>query len=309
VSAGFQYQYLTYGRIVGHDSPSTSVTYFSDDTPLWRKSATLKLRRHVLNAHAAFGLSNHVDVSALVPFVATQLDGTLQYGWVGRDPHQQFQFSGFAASIGDIALATKAVFGPLNSRFGVVGSVYIPTGNEEKLSGIDIPRTRISAIWSGAGERSIQPHLNIGITRPVRRREIVDGIDPNVAYDVSLEAFDAYPTQLEAVSGVDVVAGSRLTLTVDVLAKRTMNSAHIVFARKRTALVTGVWLDGRVRCCINSEEVYYPVVGNITNGHVAFGGKWNVATGTLLNLNFTVPFGRYTVRPRISINTGATIQF
>jgi hypothetical protein len=309
LSAGFQYQYFTYNRIIGATSTSTAVTYFNGDAPLWRRDAALQLRRHVLNTYAAYGLSDHVDLSVLVPIVATQLNGTLQIGWTGRVPHEQFRFSGFGAGIGDVSLAAKAVFGNVNSRFGLVSSLYLPTGSEEKLSGIDITRARFTGIWSGFEERSFQPHLNVGFTAPLKRREAVDGLDPNIAYDVESKPFDVYPAQLDVVPGVDIVAGSRVTLTVDVMTRRTMNAAHVEFGHGRPVLVTGVWLDGRVRCCINAEEVYYPVVGDVTNGQVAVGGKWNVATDTLLNVNITFPFGRYTVRPNVSINVGTTVQF
>jgi len=90
LSVGFEYQYFTYGQIIGAQSPSASVTYFNGDTPLWRQDTTLTLRRHVVNTYAAFGLSNYVDVSVLVPVVATQLSGTLKYGWVGRAPPSNF---------------------------------------------------------------------------------------------------------------------------------------------------------------------------------------------------------------------------
>lgn len=299
-SAGIDYQFYSYGHVVGSPRVSSSTLYLFGNQVLWEVSTALRMTRDQLNTHVTYGLSDHIDISALMPVISTRVEGTQALGVPGRQPDLRFAFTAAGEGLGDIVLGAKVAGWELkSSRIGLQGSVAFATGNTATLSGLGYSRVKMSGVWSSAPHGLFQPHANLAVTAPLTTS--------TRAFDINMDQYSLTPKVLEVVAGVDLAASRAFTTSVDVVVRGAIDSARVEYGRVDAIFPLGILIDGRVRCCIDRNQTYYPVAASATTGIVAFGGKWNVAPHVLVIGNAVLPFGRYTIRPRPTVSIGVEI--
>jgi hypothetical protein len=301
LSIGASYQLHTYSNVVGADTVTAAVSYLFGTNVLWTQRTALKLTRHVFDVHAAYGITDAIDIAFQLPVALTNLAGTFESGEPNRTPVLTVHFSGRGAGIADTVAQIKAAVGSAASRFGVVARLDFPTGDPTELTGLGYGRTKLSAVWSGLSQAAIQPRVDFGAILPWTP-ELID-------FDINDAPFNLKPKQLELVVGSDVVVSPRLTAAIDILARREFNSAVVRFDRVRPAIVTGILIDGTVRCCVNSEGAYFPLATDVTKGIVAVGAKYNIHGRKLVSVDIVMPFGPYAIRPRPTLTVGLSAGF
>jgi len=207
---------------------------------------SLKVSSDVTAFILNYGLSDRLDVGAVIPIARVQIDAliasTIDRLSTSADPtiHRfppgtplrfdtpaittgTFQMSGSASGLGDIALRTK--FHALESSnwgFAVACDIWFPSGNERDLLGTGATRIRPSLIGS-LRLGLFSPHLNVGYTWASTPPS--DRLSPAPALKI--------PDEISYTGGFDLVLGPRVTFAADVLG-RTLRKTQILSMTDRT---------------------------------------------------------------------------
>jgi len=193
-----------------------------------------------------YGISDRLDVGAVIPIARVQIDAlvasTIDRLSTSADPaiHRfppgtplrfdtpavttgTFQMSGSASGLGDIAVRAK--FHALDSShagFALACDIWFPSGNERDLLGTGATRVRPSLIASlRLGDFS--PHLNLGYTWASTPPS--DRLSPAPALKI--------PDEISYTGGFDLALGPRVTFAADVLG-RTLRKTQILGMTDRT---------------------------------------------------------------------------
>lgn len=224
---------LSFGTNVGHVSFSSFEGHRLDDGILVQQffyqgrtrpgdeiRTTLKLSRTSVAFFTNFGVTDWLEVGAILPMVRVGWSGELTY----RDaPTQRVTFTDTdqvsTAGIGDIAVRAKVkAFGGSRAAVGGIVEYRIPTGDAAKMLGALGPSVKVSALSTARFGR-IAPHFNIGYTAGWGLQYIFSGLNeasrPDPDSDIRLGA----PDEIEIAGGAEFEVSPVMSLVGDVIFK------------------------------------------------------------------------------------------
>lgn len=259
VAIGVTYRYARFDRLDDRDLDEGFVTtanqFRDENAPFDVETLSLKLRTHTLALTANAGITNRVEVSAAVPFVALQMEGERTNVYYGRT---FVQASGQAdvAGLGDVIARLKVrVAGNRVGGLALGTDIRLPTGRKEDLLGGGELGYRVLAITS-AESTVIAAHGNVFLAR--------GGLSDETGFAGAV-AFNPVP---------------RLTFSTEVLVRRLSEVTSIEEFTAPHPSISGV----------NTLRLL-PGSGGTTLSLVALGFKWNASDTWLVNGGLALPLG------------------
>ena len=259
MSIGVTYRYAKFNQLDGRsleDGFVTTANRFRDESaPFDVETLTMRLQMHTFALTANAGVTNRVEVSGAIPFVALELDGQRNNVYRGST---FVQASGQAevAGLGDIIARVKVrVVGNRAGGLAIGTDVRLPTGREEDLLGAGRTGYRVLAITSAEGVL-VAAHANAFLARGGLSDET--GIAGAVAF----------------------TPATRLTVSGELLVRR-LSEVHSI--EELTAE------HPRIRGVDTLRLV--PGQAATTLSLVSIGFKWNASETWLVNGGLALPLG------------------
>ncbi len=287
-SVGLNYQRFTYDTLEGVDLGAIPAVFTHDSAAPGGRADVVTTMNSIdvsldqFTAFFTYGLLDRLDVSLAVPAVRVDLavvsDATIRRIGTAATPAThffrdasggfgtttRFSQSGSASGLGDLILRLKGTaFKGGHTGLALGADVRLPTGDEEDLLGSGAAGVKPFLVFSTAFAR-VSPHANVGYQwngKSVLAGNIVTGEKK------------ALPDNLIWAAGLDIGVGSKVTLALDVLGRRVIDSPRLT-TRTFTALQGGSTFPD-IRFVTESF--------NITNGSV--GIKLNAGGKVLVDLN------------------------
>jgi hypothetical protein len=310
-SLGFSYQRFAFDSIEGVDLAAVPAVFTHDDPTAGGRDDvvttvnSVDLRVAQFTAFVTYGVSSRLDVSLAVPVVRVDLDvvsdatirriGTAEYPLVHffRSPSadygtsRRFAGSGSARGLGDVLLRVKATAVKRGADGLALGAdLLLPTGDEEDLLGSGTLGVRPFLALSSV--HRVSPHFDLAYLWS--GRSILAG-------NVLTGQKDGLPHQVVSSLGADMRIGRRLTLSVDVLGRRLIDSPRL----ESVAFST---LDGHAS---------YPNIrfrrGSQTRLDGSAGVKWNAFGKVLVDANVQFKLNDAGVRDRLTPLVGIEYSF
>jgi hypothetical protein len=252
VSVGAAFQENRFNRIDGRSLSdgaliSTAARFTGETEAFDVETVVIRLRTRTLSLSTTVGVSDRVDVSAVLPLVSLSLSGE-RIDTLRGTPTLQATASADASGVGDLVLRAKYnAFRSGGTGMAVGVEARLPTGAEENLL--------------GAGELSIKPRL-IGSVE----------YGPVSAHSELGYSIGGLTDELDYSAAVGLAAGPRVTFTAEMLGRRLESGGRItekVAAHPRLVGVETIRLTGV------QEATYRTLaVGSL---------KWNVADTWLVS--------------------------
>ena len=314
---GYNYQFFSFDSLEGVRLRRIPAVFSHDEFELGGGRTDVVVTNNAIKATVSqftglitYGLGDRLDLSAAIPVVRTTLtvvsDTVIQYFGTppGTATHffsdatapggfgstRQFSSRGAATGVGDVVLRAKSTLFREGQRAFAAGlEVRAPSGNEEDLLGSGAWGIRPFGVVSFTYKR-ISPHVNLGYQW--NGSSVLAG-DPATGIEADL------PERISLAVGADIGVNDRLTLVLDLLADRILESQRLV---ETTFSASGP---------LGSAE--FPDIGFVegsyflTNG--AVGLKVNVATGMLINFNVRFSVGSHGLTDRMSPLVGIEYGF
>lgn len=261
-------------------------------------------------AALTYGVADRLDVSLALPLVRTRLallsNATIRRVGTGaqaqvhyfRDENapgghgtsRQFFAEGSAAGVGDLLLRTKGTLMREGRRALAAGlDLRLPTGDEENLLGAGAAGVRPFVAFSGTFGR-VAPHADLAYQW--NGRSVLAG-DPRTRRSREL------PDQFTYAAGTDVSVNPRLSLVVDLLGQRVLDSPRLRVFDFAAAGPAGV---AALRDLTFENGSYWVSQG-------AAGMKVNVAPRVLINFNLRFALDAHGLTDRLSPLLGAELAF
>jgi hypothetical protein len=240
LSLGSTYQSFSFDTIEGlnlrqvpavftHDNPAPGGR---NDVVTTMNSVDLQVDQ--LTTFVTWGLASRLDLSLAVPVVRVDMtvtsDATVQRIGTSSNPMvhffqsggtvgntRRFESAGQAEGLGDLVVRLKGT--ALRGRRAAVAlgvDVRVPTGDEEDLLGSGAVGVRPFLVFSSV--HRIAPHLDFGFQW--NGKSVLAG-------DVDTGRKGTLPHQMVGGVGVDVRVSNRLTLALDLLGRRTIDSPRL----------------------------------------------------------------------------------
>jgi Putative MetA-pathway of phenol degradation len=191
---------------------------------------TVDLKIHEFAAFLTYGLTDRIDVSAVIPILDVRMGATGIATIHNSDPfvtHSFCQatvcltdyFSSFrdASGIGDIVFRVKArVWGGERTKFALGADVRVPTGDELNFLGSGAYGVRPFAALSYSKNR-FAPHANVGFQ--VNGNSILAGLTTGVSTHL--------PNEATYSAGADLGVTHRFTVAADWLGEHVINGFEV----------------------------------------------------------------------------------
>jgi hypothetical protein len=317
VSLGYNYQFLSFDSIEGVDLRRIPALFTHDDFQLGGGRTDVVVTRNEIEASVAqftglltYGVTDRIDVAVAVPVIRTRLrilanaeierigtGGSLAVHFFRDDnatdgfgSRRQFFGEGTAAGLGDVVIRVKGTAmreGRRGLAFGL--DLRVPSGDEEDLLGSGAPGFRPFGVVSFT-YGAVSPHINLAYQW--NGRSVLAG-------DVRSGQKADLPDRLLYVIGADVGVSERLSLAVDYLGERIIDSPRLV---RRAFTATGA--AGRFMFeDIGFEQASFSAATG------AMGVKAKVATNLLVNFNLRFRVGRAGLSDRVAPLVGVEYVF
>ncbi len=242
-SFGVSYQHYSFDTIEGVDLGAVPAVFTHDDAQLGGGRTDVVTTETGIDAGVdqtvlsrTYGIANWLDFSVAVPFVRVDLGarstatiqriGTVDpkihfYGKGAGDYGDSavYSQSGSASGIGDVVLRLKGhVLRGEKTGLALGVDVRLPTGDEENLLGLGTTGVKPFAAFAvGFGHAAL--HLNAGY--------LWNG-ESVLAGDVQKGTKGDMPDQFSWAAGIDFGVTKRLTLALDVVGTRVIDSPRLV---------------------------------------------------------------------------------
>jgi hypothetical protein len=311
LTLGFVTQHFTFDTIEGLDLRAVPAVFTHDEAELGGGRSDVVTTTNSIESsvtrfvsYVTYGLHDRVDVSLAIPIVTSELrlDSSAVIRRIGttepeihyfEDPNGQpgsqreYAKSGSASGLGDVILRVKAAAPKLRSTaLAAAVDLRLPTGDEENLLGSGTWGVSPAVIGSWA----------IGKTSPHVQLAYHWNGESVLAGDVTTGTKKKLPDQITYAAGLDVGVNPTLTLAVDLLGQRVLDSPRL-FAQDFTAA------NGRTFGDIHFETASF----SMTN--LALGGKVNVAGRLLVDASIVIKLDNAGVRDRLSSLLGVEYSF
>jgi hypothetical protein len=308
---GFGYQGFTYDSIEGVDLGNLPAVFSHDDAQLGggrsdivttANSIQTSVNRFV--SFLSYGLTDRIDVSLAIPVVSVKMDltslATIQrIGTTNPAVHffkdanggfgdqKTFAKSGTANGLGDLILRIKGAAPRMGSTaIGLAVDVRFPTGDEQDFLGSGAWGIKPALVASWTLGR-VSPHVDLAYQW--NGKSLLGG-------DVAKGVKGDLPDQFLYTAGIDVGVTKSVTLGVDVIGQRMIDSPRLVSQTFTAA---------------NGQTF-----GNITftNGsfymtNLAAGGKFNVAGKLLIDATVLVKLDNAGLRDKLTPLVGFEYSF
>jgi hypothetical protein len=256
-SVGLSYRHADFTTLQGASLtdgtfPSNAARLAGTQTPFEIDALTMRLSTNTVTGFVTYGVSDRLDIGATVPIVSVDLSGSRINSVNGRATLQS-SVSSQATGLGDVALRARyLVAGTGNGGVAVGTDVRLPTGKSEDLLGAGKAALRMFTMGSYEGAY-VATHVNVGYT--------VGGVSREFAYG----------------GAVTFAASPRATLVAELMG-RYLSSLHTA---------TDLYLPGSGNSAVETMR-WVPTPGGVNQVLSAFGLKWNLAGGYMLNGNILV---------------------
>jgi hypothetical protein len=321
-SVGINYQRFSFDTIEGVDLGEVDAVFTHDNAAPGGRADVVATRNSIdisvdqATALFSLGLLDRLDLSLAVPMVRVDMTvvsnatiyriGTCP-GGVGTTPcspathyfanptvaggfgnSKSFVQTGRASGIGDLVVRLKGTaIKSGHTGLALGADVRLPTGDENKLLGSGAAAVKPFLAFSfGAGK--VAPHLNAGYSwngKSVLAGNVLTGEKRSL------------PNEIVFAGGLDWGAAERLTIALDVLGRRVIDSPRLE-SKTFTAL------DGHTTL----PDIHF-VTGsfNIVNG--SFGVKFNPMGKLLVALNVLVKLNDAGLRSKVTPFFGVEYSF
>lgn len=272
---------------------------------LLEQSLEIDVHRDVYGFVASVGLSDRVDVGAMVPLVKVNLEGRitsriLRTATAANPQLNRFDLlelqtktvnaAGSAHGLGDIQLHGKVrLVDAVGGGLALTGGVRFPTGDEEEWLGTGQFGGRVGAVWSATTGR-FGPHVSASYAR----------------YGGGTS--ERPPDEVIAVGGTDVSLARRFALTGEVMFRQLMNApraevATTVFANRGPGPLpsASVTVDDNLRLT-GPDESLQQLLGVV-------GGKLLLIENWVLHGDLVLPIKDDGLTPRFSFVAGLHYTF
>lgn len=290
---GYNVQIFSFDSLDGIDLRHVPAVFTHDDAQLGGGRSDVVVTDNALNLSVGqftglmtYGVTDRLDVSVAIPLVHTRLAvasaavihrfGTTREGAAhfffdptapgGFGDHREFASSGTATGIGDVLLRAKGTM--LRRAQSVVGAgaeVRVPSGNEHDLLGSGAWGVKPFLVLSFLYKR-IAPHVNVGYQW--NGRSVLAG-------DPSNQIAEDLPDRFMFVVGFDAGITDRLSIALDLLTDRVLNSPQLELTPFRASGDFGAEVF---------EDIVFRSTSYLTSNGSA-GIKLALAEGLLANFN------------------------
>ena len=299
VLVGYSMQAFSFDSLDGVDLRHVPAVFTHDDYQLGGGRTDVVATANALEASVAqftglvtYGLGDRVDLSVAVPLLHTRLAvvsnavihrfGTTSDSAVhffedetasnGIGDHRQFAASGSATGIGDIVLRAKGTLLREGQRAFAAGvEVRLPSGDEDDLLGSGAWGVKPFAVMSFSYGR-LSPHVNLGYQW--------NG-SSLLAGSVTQRITATLPDRLTMAAGVDAGLNDRLSVTVDWLADRVLDSPQLSLTSFEAVGPLG---SGTFPDIVFTARSYF-----VHNGSA--GMKMRIGEGVIANFNLRFNMG------------------
>lgn len=290
---GYNFQFFSFDSLDGVDLRHVPAVFTHDDYQLGGGRSDVVVTSNTLEASVVqftglvtYGVGDRVDLSAAVPLLHTRLAvasnavihrfGTTGPSGVhffedvtapgGIGDHRQFAASGSATGIGDIVLRAKGTLLRSSRRAVAAGvEVRLPSGDENDLLGSGAWGLKPFAVLSFPYKK-VSPHINLGYQW--------NGASVLAGSVTGLERA-TLPDRVTLAAGFDAGLNERLTLAVDVLAERVLESPQLT--------VTSFQAEGPLGAAVFPDITFTTKSYMVSHGSV--GLKTRVGQALLANFN------------------------
>lgn len=242
---GFSHQFFSFDHLDGVGLATVPAVFTHDGfqagggrSDVVFTENTIKADISQFNGALTYGVTDRLDVSLAVPIVSTRLSllsnarihrvGTglntaIHYfrddvGIDSRGDTRQYFAEGSASGVGDIVIRAKATVMKESSRAFAVGvDARLPTGDEQNLLGAGAAGVRAFAAFSTSFAR-FAPHLNIAYQW--NGKSVLGG-------EVRSSHKEDLPDQFQWAIGTDFGINNRLSIVMDLLGRRVVDSPHL----------------------------------------------------------------------------------
>ena len=259
VAIGVTYRYAKFDTLDGRDLADgfvTTANQFRDEAaPFDVETLAMKLSTHTFALTANAGLTDRIELSGALPFVALRLEGQRTNVYRGST---FVQASGNAdvAGFGDaIARVKVRVVGTRAGGFALGGDVRLPTGRKDDLLGAGRAGYRMLAITSAEGPL-VAAHANAFVAR--------GGLSDETGMT----------------GAVAVTPAARVTLSGELVIRRLSEVHSIEEFTAPHPTISGV----------NTLRLI-PGTGSTTLSQLSIGFKWNATETWLINGDLALPMG------------------
>ncbi|MGE5816201.1 MAG: hypothetical protein ACM36C_17055 [Acidobacteriota bacterium] len=259
VAIGVTYRYAKFDTLDGRnlaDGFVTTANQFRDEAaPFDVETLTMKLSTHTLALTANAGITDRVEVSGALPFVALRLEGQRTNAYRGST---FVQASGNAdvAGLGDaIARLKVRVVGTRAGGVAIGGDVRLPTGRKEDLLGSGRVGYRVLAITSAEGPL-VAAHANAFLAR--------GGLSDETGMT----------------GAVAITPAARVTLSGELVVRRLSEVHSIQEFTAPHPTISGV-----------DTLRLVPGAASTTLSQLSVGFKWNATETWLINGGIALPMG------------------
>lgn len=256
-SVGLTYRYAEFSSLQGASLtsgtfPSNAARLAGTTQPYDVDTVTVRLSTKTVTGFANYGVTNRLDVGATVPIVSVNFSGTRINTTNGRSTLQATSFAD-AMGFGDIALRARyLVTGSRQAGFALGADVRLPSGREEDVIGAGKSALRMLAIQSFEGQH-VAVHGNVGWT--------LGGASREFAYT----------------GAVTVSPAPRVTLAAELLGRYLSQLHALNDVYQPHSSIGGI-----------ETMRWVPTDGGVHQALTAFGMKWNLTGGYVLNGNLLV---------------------
>ena len=252
------YQSATFATIDGRNLKdgtlvATASRLRGDAQPFDVEAVTLDIHTNTMTLLGNLGVTDRLDISAALPFVALSLDGRRVDTYRGTHVLQAIA-SASASGPGRLSYSRQVQCGPWRrSGLAIGGEARLPTGNEENLL--------------GAGKASIKPRLVVSLERSGV------AVHGDVGYSVG-----GLSDELAYSGAITVVGTPRMTLVGEIAGRRLASAGRLTEITESHPLLVGV------------ETIRLTSIQGAAERIVAvIGFKWNIAATLMLSANVMRP--------------------
>jgi hypothetical protein len=305
---GFNQQFFSFDRLDGVSLAVVPAVFTHDDfqagggrSDVVFTENTIKANVSQYNGALTYGVTDRLDLSLAVPIISTSLSllsnariyrvGTgvntrvhffrSDEGIDGRGDTHQFFSEGSASGVGDIVVRAKGtVLKERNGALAVGIDARLPTGDEQNLLGAGAAGLRAFGAFSTSLAR-FAPHVNIGYQWNGKSK---------LAGDVRSGRKEDLPDQFLWAIGTDFGINNRLSVVVDLLGRRVIDSPQL-FTYEFIA-------DGPAGTVALPDIRFERASYWVSNGAIGF--KANVAPRLLVNFNLRFQINGGGLSDRIS---------
>ncbi|HKE84430.1 MAG TPA: hypothetical protein VKB50_11765 [Vicinamibacterales bacterium] len=314
---GYNFQAFSFDSLDGVDLRHVPAVFTHDDAQLGGGRTdvvvtdnAIKLSVHQYTGIVTFGVTDRLDLSFAIPLINTRLAlsstavihrfGTTREDAVhffsdplapnGIGDLRVFSASGTAFGMGDVLVRTKHnIVRRGRNRFAVGAEVRIPSGNEYDLLGSGAWGAKPFLVASFVSGR-VSPHVNVAYQ--------LNGASV-LAGDAARGIADDLPDRLLLTAGFDAGINQRLSVAVDFLAERVLDSPRLEIAQFAAS--------GDLGAAVFQNIMFSTRSYLISNG--AAGMKFALREGLLANFNVRFSAGGDGLTDRVTPLVGIEYGF